>query len=107
MTQGRADAIRQIEAAARFLRQWDPFDPTPYLLIRALRWGNLNAIPLSAPPAEVREEVEFSYAQRNWRKLLESAESAMSVACGWLDLQFYAVRACSRLGRFYNRSVTP
>lgn len=108
--QSAEDAIERIVTDVAFLRRWDPYDPAPYLLLRVLRWGELrtgasiDSIQLAAPPTEVRQAIERAAAEGRWMDLLEAAESAMGTACGrgWLDLQLYVARACSKLGHFYD-----
>ncbi len=36
---GREDAYRRIQAAARYLRSIEPHSPAPYLIMRAVTWG--------------------------------------------------------------------
>ena len=99
-------ALLHVVAAAQFIRQGNPASPVSYLLLRGLRWGELRAVPdvkeadLPAPAADVRKTLRTAAANGNWQLVLESAETAMSGACGrgWLDLQRYAVRACTELG---------
>ena len=77
-----------------------------YLLLRALRWGELRGaddvaqMDLAAPTADVRKTLRTAAAGANWKVVLEAAETAMSNPCGrgWLDLQRYAIRACTELG---------
>lgn len=99
-------AALHVVAAAQFLRQKNPASPVSYLLLRALRWGetralNGSAVPdLPAPPSETRVALKTSAAGNNWKRVLETAESAMSRTCGrgWLDLQRYTISACDALG---------
>jgi type VI secretion system protein ImpA len=105
--QTRADAIAHITACARFLMRADPKDPIPYLLMRALRWGELRAAQnsqvtnlLEAPPPGLRMAIKQLAQAGKWAKLVESAEEAMcsGYGRGWLDLQRYAIDACEKLG---------
>ena len=104
------DAIHRVAAVAKFLRQEDPCSPAPYLLIRALRWGELRAggtspdpALLLAPSTEVRQNIKRLSLESNWQELLEAAETAMGspTARAWLDLQRYVVKACEELGSSY------
>jgi type VI secretion system protein ImpA len=104
------DAIRRVAAVAKYLRQEDPCSPAPYLLIRALRWGELRASGatldpalLLAPSTEVRQNIKRLSLESNWQELLEAAEIAMAspTARAWLDLQRYVVKACEEMGSAY------
>jgi len=39
--QSRADALRQLEALAAYFHQTEPLSPIPYLIQRAVRWGEM------------------------------------------------------------------
>jgi type VI secretion system protein ImpA len=102
------DAVQRLIAASRYLRRELPYSPVSYLVLRALRWGELRATGgkpfamfLEAPPAEVRVELKGLAAQANWNDVREKAEDAMARNCGraWLDLQRYAVTACRNCGQ--------
>jgi type VI secretion system protein ImpA len=103
----RDDAVARVLTAARWLRQSDAYSPAPYLLTRALRWGELRAgapepdAALMEPPAtEVRQEIKRLFGEGNYQEALEAAETAAGEPCGraWLDVQRYAVQACEYLG---------
>ncbi len=105
--ESREDAFQRVIAAARFLRREDPYSPVPYLLLRALRWGELRAAGaspdysvLEAPATETRQQLRRLMADGYWQEALEAAEEAMGQPCGraWLDLQRYAVRSMTELG---------
>lgn len=111
----REDAMRRVNAVASFLRRESPQNPVPYLLLRALRWGelrgagsSLDIAALEAPPTEKRTYIKKMAMEGNWAEVLEGAETAMSLPCGrgWLDLQRYAVRACESLGSDYTQVGT-
>jgi type VI secretion system protein ImpA len=102
-----ADAESRVIAAAHFLRKNNPVSPTAYLLLRSLRWGEMRADGaasneklLVAPTPETRSRLRSLYLDEQWDTLLESVEQVMAtpVGRGWLDLQFYAIRACEQLG---------
>lgn len=106
----RRQAISSIAAAARFLRQREPFSPAPYLLLRGLRWGELraavavsNAALLEAPPTELRQHIKRLALAQKWDELQEAAEGAMALPCSraWLDLQRFVVQACEARGPEY------
>jgi type VI secretion system protein ImpA len=102
-----ADACERVASAARFLRGENAYSPAPYLLLRALRWGELRAAGstldpsiLEPPPTEIRQGLKQFGLESEWQQALDLAESAMGLPCGrgWLDLQRHAVRAATELG---------
>jgi len=104
-----SEAVNRILAVAQYLRLQEPQSPVPYLVLRALRWGELRARSngegidpgfLQAPSAEVRVALKNQAGAANWRQVLETAEGAMGEPCGrgWLDLQRYSIQACQELG---------
>ncbi len=106
----RDDALQRLTVVAHFLRHENPLNPIPYLLLRAMRWGELreagavlNPALLEAPPTEKRTLIKKMSMEGDWAGVLENSEQAMSLPCGrgWLDLQRYAVRACESLGAEY------
>jgi type VI secretion system protein ImpA len=99
------DVVLRVAAVARYLRQREPGSPVSYLLLRALRWGELRDSDsptqvLEAPPAAIRAALRQQAQASNWRQVLEIAETAMSqpFGRGWLDIQRYAIRACEKMG---------
>ncbi|HEX5408558.1 MAG TPA: type VI secretion system protein TssA [Gemmatimonadaceae bacterium] len=106
----RADATARVISAARFLRRSEPRNPASYLMLRALRWGELRAEGaspdprmLEAPSAGQRTQLRGLMLDANWEQLLEIAETVMGTAVGrgWLDLQRYVLMACQALGEEY------
>ena len=106
----RDDAIQRLAVVAHFLRHESSLNPVPYLLLRAMRWGELRAAGatlspalLEAPPTEKRTLIKKMSMEGDWAGVLENSELAMSQPCGrgWIDLQRYAVRACEALGSEY------
>lgn len=106
----REDAVGRVIGAARFLRRNEPTNPAAYLLLRGLRWGEVRAKNghiepriLTAPTTQLRSQLKSMLLDGKWAALLEGCETAMGQACGrgWLDLQRYAIVACSRLGKDY------
>jgi type VI secretion system protein ImpA len=102
-----ADACERVVSAARYLRGENADSPVPYLLLRALRWGELRGAGatldpsiLEPPPTEIRQSLKQRAAESEWQQVLDLAESAMGLPCGrgWLDVQRYAVRAATELG---------
>jgi len=106
----RREAIAAVARVAALLRQQDPHNPAPYLMMRGLRWGELrgakgisDARLLEAPTTELRQHVKRLALAKKWNELLETAENAMSLPCSraWLDLQRLVVGACTALGEEY------
>ena len=107
----REDAVSRVVAAAKFLRQNEPYSPASFLLLRGLRWGELrnsdatiDPLLLAAPPTEIRQHLKRLSLESNWTEVIEAGETAMGMECGrgWLDLQRYVCRACSELGYSYD-----
>jgi len=101
------DAHRRVAGAARFLRANDPTDPSPYLLLRGLRWGELrrdggtlDVRLLDAPPTDLRKRLKTLLLNGEWEALVEAAEEVMAETWGrgWLDLQRYVLTAMEALG---------
>src|SRR5277367_5566875 len=106
----RDDAMQRLTIVAHFLRKENPLNPVSYLLLRAMRWGELrasgttlNVALLEAPPTEKRTLIKKMSMEGDWAGVLENSEQAMSLPCGrgWIDLQRYVVRACENLGSDY------
>ena len=101
------EASLAVIAAAEYWRRSEPTNPAPYLIVRALRWGELRATgerldgaAQPAPPSGVRVQLKRLASAAQWRELLDVAEHATSADYGraWLDPQRYAVKACEQLG---------
>jgi type VI secretion system protein ImpA len=104
------DAIQRVVVAAKFWRTQEPANPAPYLMLRALRWGELRAggptpdqLLFEPPPTELRQQMKKGSLEGNWSEVLEAGETAAGMPCGraWLDLHRYTVRACENLGSDY------
>lgn len=111
----RNDANNRVIGAARFLRRNDPTSPTSYLMLRALRWGELRAQGanpdprlLDAPSAQARTQLKTLMLDSAWPELLEAAETVMATGAGrgWLDLQRYVLNALAGLGNDYDYVAT-
>ena len=103
----RDDAATRAVSAARFLRRTEPGNPASYLILRALRWGELRVDSegpdprlLEAPPPQARSQLRRLQLEGKWEQLLEAAEQVMGTPAGrgWLDLQRYTLSACAGLG---------
>jgi len=103
------DAFQRIISVAAYLRREDPLNPAPYLLVRALRFGELRAAGtdidpnlLEAPPTQIRQALRKAANEGNAQQVIEIAESAMAMPCGrgWLDLQRYVYRAAYDLSYY-------
>jgi type VI secretion system protein ImpA len=115
----RRQIVASIVAAAQQLRRLDPLSPTPYLLMRGLRWGELRtaarkpeglaaSTALEAPSTELRQQIKLLALAGRWLDLLEAGEMAFAVpgARAWLDLQRLEVAACNALGEEYSGIAT-
>lgn len=108
----RRDAAARVAAVARYLRKEDPRDPTPYLLLRGMAWGELRAggphvdpKVLDPPPTALRTRLRSFILDGKWAQVLETAEEVMAspYGRGWLDLQRYALDAAGNLGPEYDQ----
>ena len=100
-------AARQLAAVCKFMREQDPEDPTPYLILRSYAWGKLeyNAPQfyrdqIEAPPGELRIRLKKATNEGDFDKVLEITEAGMLQPYGrnWLDMQRYAVNALEQKG---------
>ncbi|WP_406695976.1 type VI secretion system protein TssA [Singulisphaera sp. Ch08] len=97
-----ADAHQRILEASAYLREHDPASPAPFLVVRALRMGELygqsqppDISVCEAPSSEVRMSLRRLAQEGEWTQLLEEAEQALGRPEGtaWLDAQRYALTA--------------
>ncbi len=104
---GPEQAVGAIISAARVLRNEDPTNPVPYLLVRGLRWGevrqkgdSIDPQLLEAPASEDRKRLRGLFLQESWEQLLEASEEVMASEAGrgWLDLQRYSILSVDKLG---------
>ncbi|MCZ2152308.1 MAG: type VI secretion system protein TssA [Bryobacterales bacterium] len=103
-----ADAFARVMNSARYLRSLNPADPVPFLLLRALRWGELrrqgngylDLRQFDPPQTETRQQLKAASLDGDWATVLEVAENAAGDSCGraWLDVQRYAMTALENLG---------
>lgn len=101
------EAIALVGVAAGVMRRENPGDPSAYLLIRGLRWGEIRAGGkhidprwLEPPTTAQRTHLKSLFLDKKYEELLEAVEEIMATPAGrgWLDLQRYAVLAAERLG---------
>ena len=106
----RDEALNNVVFAARFLRSENNYDPIPYLLLRAVRWGEiwnagttLDPSLLEAPTTESRKELRRLATEGSWDGVIAEVEKAMETpgGRGWLDLQRYADEAFYQSGSYY------
>ena len=106
----RDDATGRVVGASRWLRRAEPTSPTSYMMLRALRWGELRAQApepdlrlLVAPPPASRTQLRSLMLDGKWADLLEASETVMATPAGrgWLDLQRYALKSADELGPEY------
>jgi type VI secretion system protein ImpA len=97
----------RLEAISKYLRQQDPANPGPYMMLRGLRFGELRGLgsqpdqrELIAPPTEARQNVKRAFLNQDWEGCLEASEAVMAGPGGraWLDVHRYAVKAAEALG---------
>ncbi|MGB9105338.1 MAG: type VI secretion system protein TssA [Terriglobales bacterium] len=105
----RQDAYARIAAVAAWLRKQDTYSPVPYLMLRALRWGELRAAGgdvdlnlLEAPSTVLRTQIKRLLNDGKNDELIGVLEDAMAQPCGraWLDLQRYFCTACDNAGGY-------
>jgi type VI secretion system protein ImpA len=96
------DVARQLAAICRTMRERNPEDPAPYMILRAFVWADvmykapmLDHSAIVAPESDLRVKMKRLNADSEWDKLLELTESTLLRPCGrhWLDLQRYAANA--------------
>jgi type VI secretion system protein ImpA len=107
----REDAYARLAALASWLRKEDPYNPVPYMMVRAIRWGELRAAGseidpnlLEPPSTTLRTEIKRLYNDGDYEHLFPVIEAAAAEPCGraWLDLQRYFSNACDNAGGYEN-----
>jgi type VI secretion system protein ImpA len=100
-----ADAHQRVVDAAAYLRANDAGSPVPYMIVRALRIGELYALGqppdtsrCEAPSRETRQSLKRLAADGEWNGLLEQAERSVAGPEGsaWLDAERYAITAMAQ-----------
>ncbi|MFP4164608.1 MAG: type VI secretion system protein TssA [Chitinispirillaceae bacterium] len=107
-SQSPKEALETIRKSAVFLIEKEPAKPTGYRLIRSVRWGSVQAAPLSEgnttrlePPAAQRRSFLHSALDKgDFKTALETAEKMFSSGPThfWLDLQRISYTAARSMG---------
>jgi type VI secretion system protein ImpA len=103
------EAFRTISRLAAFLREDNPYRPIPYLLTRAISWGQLFGLEvlsdLSAPGSGTRSRLRELWQREQWWELMQECENALEDQANWawLDLHRYSLEALQNLG--YERAA--
>jgi hypothetical protein len=115
MPKTKEEAAALVGVAAQVMRRENPGDPSAYLLLRGLRWGELRAGGahidprwLAPPTTAQRTRLKSLFLDRKYQELLDAGEEIMASPAGrgWLDLQRYVVLATDRLGSGYELVAT-
>ena len=96
------DALKH--AASLYMKS-DPSSPMGYRLIRFAAWFPVKVLPpaqdgktrIPGPMAEIRNALKNLYQQKEFKNLLESAESRVGQFLFWLDLSRYVAQALESL----------
>ena len=91
---GGGDVARQLASVCRTLRNRDPEDPSPYMILRAFAWaGTMYRAPMLdqstvvAPESELRVKLKRLTADSEWDKVIELTEATMlrrPAVSGWI-----------------------
>jgi type VI secretion system protein VasJ len=99
---GRSDAEVLINRVAAFFSELSPTSAVPFLLSRALLWGEVERAPeagLVPPPSPFRREgFATMQAEANHALLITEAETEFTQNPFWLDLQRYLATALKAMG---------
>ncbi|MBN1309579.1 MAG: type VI secretion system protein TssA, partial [Chitinispirillaceae bacterium] len=100
-----------IRKAALFLVEKEGAKPMGYRLLRSVRWDLLDKAPpaeggktqITGPNAQQRAYFQKLVADKEWKTIIEKAESAFAGGGNhlWLDLQRLITTACKELGAGY------
>lgn len=110
-TAARKPLLETLVKIAAQLRQLDPTNPGPYLMLRGLRFGELRAAALKgeirqleAPPAEIRRQLRVFILDQRWKDCLELTEASLALPSSraWMDLHRITTEALISLGEEYN-----
>jgi type VI secretion system protein ImpA len=101
------DAVGTLIGSCRAMRAADPGDPVPYVVLRYLRWRELEQYGASSsPPGPApgkRERFQALFEGGRWVELLDLCEQTLESgeAAAWLDLQRYTCGALGQAGSPY------
>lgn len=107
----RRALIEGLVHTAAQLRALDPTNPGSYLMVRALRFGELRSAAtkgemrsLEAPPTEIRRQLRVYLLDSKWKELLDLTEASLALPASraWMDLHRMTAEACAGLGDDYN-----
>ena len=100
-----------VRKAALVLIEKEPTKPSGYRLLRCVRWDLLEKAPpsdsgktlLTGPNEQQRNYFQKLLAEKQWKTIIEKAESAFCSGGNhlWLDLQRLVATACKELGTEY------
>lgn len=107
LSSGR-DLLDQAKALAKYLRSQPDGWLAGHHLMKSVRWDTLNALPpldaagrtrLAPPKPDNRAHLRRLYLQKSWSELLEQTDTLLAQGVNhlWLDVQWYAWQAVSRL----------
>jgi type VI secretion system protein VasJ len=114
---GPITSTRDLLDQARMMAVWLHGQENGYLpsvrLVRSVRWDTLHEVPpsdaasrtrLTAPRAELRQQMKRLVLQKQWHELLERVEGTFMEGVNhlWFDLQFFQHTALDHLGAPYN-----
>jgi type VI secretion system protein VasJ len=113
-----SDLRSHVMVLARSLREADPLSPTPYRMLRSLKWDNLQGPPpadpggsgktrVPPPRPQQRMALDSMLQGQRWHDLVQAAEGAFQEGTGtfWLDLHRYTAMALEKLGASDSRAA--
>ncbi len=105
--------LEALGQAATVISKGDPFNVLSFRLNRIAAWAAvINPPPavagktlLPPPDEQIVTVLENLYQSRNWRDLLEAAESRIRQFLFWIDLSRYVAEALEQLGHGENGRI--
>ncbi|MCP3719681.1 type VI secretion system protein TssA [Paraburkholderia sp. CNPSo 3281] len=106
------DLLEQARTMAGWLRDQENGYLPSVRLVRSIRWDTLHDVPpadaashtrLTAPRAELRQQMKRLMLQKQWHELLERVEGAFMEGVNhlWFDLQYFQHVALDHVGAPY------